>query len=112
MELREDVRKDVERRNAISSHGNRWRFEYQAIDDDRFEVARGSGFSTGRSALVVFERVGPRINVNGDGIDVDLTAVAGLSAAGECRYFVGEAEYRGWEVRKMALDLLFFEEEE
>ena len=38
--------------------------------------------------------------------------VVGLTPSGECRYFVGEAEYPGWEIRKMALEALFFEAEE
>ena len=54
----------------------------------------------------------PRINVAGDGVDLDFTIVVGLNNAGECRYFVGEAEYPGWEIRKMALEALFFEVEE
>ena len=28
------------------------------------------------------------------------------------RYFVGEHEYLGWEIRKLALDTLFFEQDE
>lgn len=111
--LQEGAAKDVERRNAISEEPQRWRFEVHADESDRFEVIRtGSRFSTGRSAVVIFERVGPRINISGDGIDVDFTVVVALNPAGECRYFVGEAEYPGWEVRKMALDALFFEAEE
>lgn len=34
------------------------------------------------------------------------------NAAGECRYFVGEHEFLGWEVRKLALEPLFFGDDE
>jgi hypothetical protein len=108
--LLDGVRGDVERRNALLQGAESWQFELLADDEGRFEVSRtGPGSFSSRSAVVVFERVGPRINIAGDGVEVDLVAVVGLSAAGECRYFVGEAEYLGWEVRKMALDVLFFE---
>jgi len=111
--LQETVAKDVERRNALAGAAQIWRFELHSEDEDRFEVSRtGARFSTARSAVVAFERVGPRINVSGDGVDLDFTIVVGLNNAGECRYFVGEAEYPGWEIRKMALEALFFEVEE
>ena len=40
-----------------------------------------------------------------------VTAQAGCSSElmFKCRYYIGEAEYLGWEVRKQALDLLFFD---
>ena len=111
--LQAAVAKDVERRNALADAAQRWQFELHHEDDDRFEVTRtGARFSTARSAVVTFERVGPRINVSGDGVEVDFTIVVGLNPTGECRYFVGEAEFPGWEVRKMALDGLFFEAED
>ena len=62
--------------------------------------------------MVTFEREGQRINIAGDGVDVRLTAMVGINPPGECRYFVGELEYLGWEVRKQALDQLFFEDSE
>src|SRR5690349_25171042 len=90
--LQETVAKDLERRNALADAAEHWRFELHGESEDRFEVSRtGARFSTARSAVVAFERVGSRINVAGDGVDVDFTIVVGLSNAGECRYFVGEA---------------------
>ena len=85
-----------------------WRFEFHA-DDDGFEVVRIAG-SSKDGAAVTFELEGPRINIAGDGVDVRMTAMVGINPAGECRYFVGELEYLGWEVRKQALDQLFFED--
>ena len=111
--LQETVAKDVDRRNTLAEAEGRWRFELHAVESDRFEVTRtGARFTTGRSAVVMFERVGPRINVSGDGVDVDFTIIVGLNPAGECRYYVGEAEYPGWELRRWALEALFFEAQE
>ena len=107
--LLDGARADVERRNGANfGRKDGWRFEFHQ-DGELFEVTRTGG---SRGAVVTFEREGPRININGDGIDVMITAVVGINAAGDCRYYVGEAEYLAWEVRKLALDLLFFEEEE
>ncbi len=107
--LQEGARKDVERRNGAGfGRTDHWKFVLH-VDDDSFEVTRTAGRA---AAFVTFEREGPRINIHGDGVDVQLTAIVGINAAGECRYFIGEGEYLGWEVRKMALDLLFFEEPE
>jgi hypothetical protein len=106
--LMDGARADVERRNGAGfGRHDKWRFEFHQ-DGEVFEVTRVGS----RGAVVTFEREGPRININGDGIDVMMTAVVGINAAGDCRYYVGEAEYLGWEVRKLALDLLFFEDHE
>jgi hypothetical protein len=45
-----------------------------------------------------------------DDVDVDFTAVLTLDPAGQCRFVVGEALYAEWEIRRMALELLFFDE--
>jgi hypothetical protein len=107
--LLDGARADVDRRNGANfgRHDN-WRFEFHQ-DGELFEVSRSGG---ARAAVVTFEREGPRININGDGIDVMITAVVGINSAGDCRYYVGEAEYLGWEVRRLALDQLFFEDAE
>ena len=39
-----------------------------------------------------------------------MTAVVGINANGDCRYYIGEGEFLAWEVRKQALDQLFFED--
>jgi hypothetical protein len=110
--LLEGARKDVDRRNASGfGRNDGWRFEVHAEDEDRFEVSRVAG-SSKASAFVTFERDGPRINISGDGVDVELFAIVSINPAGACRYFVGEHEYLGWEIRKLALDTLFFERDE
>jgi hypothetical protein len=110
--LLEGAQKDVDRRNAAGfGRTDGWKFELHVDDDDNFEVTRIAGGSKS-SAFVTFERVGPRINITGDGVDVELFAVASINPNGECRYYVAEHEYLGWEVRKLALDTLFFERDE
>lgn len=108
------VRRDVERRNALTDRHDQFRFQV-AEDDDGFEVTRTIGTPSDPpdvDAAVTFELAGPRINVRGDHVDVDFTAIVGINPSGVCRFFVAEAEYAEWEVRKLALDQLFFEEVE
>src|SRR5687767_3424155 len=75
--LRAGVKQDVERRNALVSTDDRSRFEFSE-DSEAFDVTRleGARFADPRiTALVRFERAGPRINVHGEDVDVDFTAV-------------------------------------
>ena len=109
--LQDGAKADVERRNAAASgRSDDWRFEFHD-GDDGFEVVRIAA-SSKDGAAVTFAREGPRINIDGDGVDVRIIAVVGINPSGDCRYFVGELEYLGWEVRKQALDQLFFEDVE
>ena len=111
--LRVGVQQDVERRNALAALDGE-RFEFSE-DGESFDVARleGSRFSEQRiAALVRFARVGRRINVHGEDVDVDFTAILTLDQAGQCRFVVGEALYTDWEIRRMALEMLFFDEPE
>jgi len=107
--LQDGAKVDVERRNlAASGRSDTWRFEFHD-GDEGFEVVRIAA-SSKDGAAVTFALDGPRINIDGDGVDLRITAVVGINPAGECRYFVGELEFLGWEIRKQALDLLFFED--
>jgi hypothetical protein len=111
--LRARVRDDVQRRNGLLGRNDGWRFEFES-EDDAFEVARVSGSLVDPkvSAVVTFELTGRRIQIHSEDIDVDVTAVVMLDVAGACRFVVGEAFYSDWEIRRMALELLFFEEAE
>ena len=109
--LRTQVREDVQRRNGLLGRSDEWRFEFES-EDDAFEVARvtGSLVDPKVSAVVTFERAGRRILIHSEDIDVDLTAIVTLDVSGACRFVVGEAIYSDWEIRRMALEQLFFEE--
>jgi hypothetical protein len=108
--LQTRVEEDVRRRNSLLGRADGWTFEFYA-EDDAFEVSRL--VTPGKvGAVVQFERAGRRIHVTGEDIDVDLTAIVPLDHTGVCRFVVGEAVYSDWEIRRMALELLFFEETE
>jgi len=115
--LRTGVREDVQRRNGLFNRHDGWKFEFHE-DGDEFEVLRvvapgftgSSGSAVVVSAVVRFERAGRRIQVLGEGIDIQFTAVVTLDVAGLCLFVVSEAMYSEWEVRRMALEQLFFEE--
>ncbi len=116
--LQTGVKEDVRRRNGLGLLGrdDGWTFEFH-VDGEEFEVSRVEASGVTESidstlALVRFERAGRRIHVHGDGVDVEFTAVVSLDVAGVCRLVVGEAMYSEWEIRRMALEQLFFEEEE
>ncbi len=112
--LSRSVKVDVERRTRLSGRNESWKFEVED-GDGQFEVLRGvaSTFSSSKiAALVRFEREGRRIHVHGEDVDVDFTAVVTLDTAGVCRFVVGEVMYSEWEIRRMALEQLFFEEPE
>jgi hypothetical protein len=109
--LRTQVREDVQRRNGLLGRTDGWRYECET-EDDAFEVSRvtGSLVDPKTSAVVTFERTGQRIQIHSEDIDVDFTAIVTLDVGGVCRFVVGEAIYSDWEIRRMALELLFFEE--
>lgn len=109
--LRAGVKKDVQRRNGVLSRRDGWRFEFYD-DGSLFEVSRSvTSRAAGPGAAVVrFERAGRRIQIVGDEVDVDVTAIVSLDGAGVCRFVVGEAMYSEWELRRMALEHLFFED--
>jgi hypothetical protein len=112
--LKKRVREDVQRRNGMLGRNDGWKFEFHE-DGDQFEasrVAAAAGRGATGSAVVQFARAGRRIHVQGDGIDLDFSAVVTLDATGVCRFVVGEAFYSDWEIRRMALEQLFFDEDD
>jgi hypothetical protein len=112
-ELQAGVEEDVQRRNGLPDRDDGWEFELRD-DEDGFEVARlvKGAAEPGVDAVVRFQLAGRRIQISGDGVELDITAVVVLDAAGVCRFVVGEAIYASWEIRRMALELLFFEQPE
>ena len=117
-QLRTRVRADVQHRNGVLNRDDQWRFEFHD-EGDEFEVTRliSSGIgaqASGRppqvTASVKFVREGRRIHVQGGDVDVEFVAIVTLDATGQCRFAVGEAYYADWEIRRMALEQLFFEE--
>jgi hypothetical protein len=107
--LRTRVEEDVRRRNSLLDRADGWKFEFYAEDDGTFEVTRLVAREK-VGAAVQFERTGRRIHITGEDIDVDFSAIVTLDTTGSCRFVVGEAMYSDWELRRMALEQLFFEE--
>jgi hypothetical protein len=112
-DLEAGVKEDVQRRNALPDRDDGWAFEFHD-DEEGYEVSRvSSRFNPPRvEATVRFDLAGRRIQVRGDELDLDITALVILDSAGLCRFVVGEAMYASWEIRRMALEQLFFEEPE
>jgi len=111
--LRTRVREDVDKRNGLFERQDRWKFEFYDEDEAEFEVLRHvplRGTETTVQGVVTFVREGSRIRVRGEDVDVEFVAVVTLDVSGACRFLVGEAVYSDWEIRRMALELLFFEE--
>ena len=118
-QLRTRIRADVQHRNGVFNHEDQWRFEFHG-DGDEFEVVRlvssGTAQPAGRhapprvTASVRFVRNGRRIHVQGEDVDVEFVAVVTLDATGQCLFAVGEVFYADWQIRRMALEQLFFEE--
>jgi len=106
--LQTRIKEDIRRRNGLFTRKDGWKFEFNGEDADTFEVSRLDGSKI--AAVVQFERVGQHINVHGEDVDVDFTALVTVDTSGQCRFIVGEAIYADWELRRMALELLFFEE--
>ena len=48
--------------------------------------------------------------IHSEDVDVAITAILTLDPTGQCRFVIGEALYAEWEVRRLALELLFFDE--
>ena len=110
--LQAGVVQDVRRRNGLLGRNDGLTFEVYE-DTGEFEVTRVvAPGSRGSDAAVKFQHAGRRIHVHSEDVDVDFTAVVALDTTGVCRFVVGEAIYSEWEIRRMALEHLFFEEEE
>jgi hypothetical protein len=111
--LRTRVREDVQKRNGLFDRATHLKFEFYDEDEGEFEVTRhvpSRGTDTKVTGVVTFALEGSRIHVSGEDVDVDFVAVVTLDPTGACRFVVGEAVYSDWEIRRMALELLFFEE--
>jgi hypothetical protein len=113
--LKAGVKNDVQRRNSLPGRNARVAFEFFEDEDGQFEVTRAVGSASGSGRIegvVRFQRRGRRIEVSGEDIDVLLTGVMTLDPEGHCRVVVGEAMYAEWEFRRMALEQLFFLDDE
>ena len=110
-QLLDGVKRDVQRRRDLEDQDDGREFEF-AEDGDSFEVSRlvpATFRGHEVDAVVKFEREGRRIHIHGAEVEVDFTVVVALDVTGVCRFLVGEAMYSEWEIRRMALEQLFFD---
>jgi hypothetical protein len=102
--LMQSMRHDVEIRNELHPDGDERLFKL-VEHDDSFSV-----FPTGRAGIDVV-RIDLRpthIGISHDNGSIDLLVTPRLSAAGACIFEVDGAELEEWQLRRKALESLFF----
>jgi hypothetical protein len=95
-----DARKEIAQRN-----GEVLTFDASPIGD-RLLVTRIEGTKT--TAKVEFALSGGVISISGDAVNIKATP--GLNTTGECRLTVNATEFELWQIRRMALEAIFFDE--
>ena len=101
--LREQVQKDVEIRNELMGR-HQPRCSVQSWNQD-FAVLYGDG---GGTRSVVFFLGKNSIQIKGGSMTLLFEATLTLNDAGECKLMVDGKELELWQVRKRALENLFF----
>lgn len=103
-ELRNGVKQDVAKRNELRQEGERVRFEMGAESGKGFSVFREG--PTGTEAMdFFFENTEIRV---ADPNNVLFRMTVTVSNDGRCKFVVDGKELEQWQVRKMALEKLFF----
>jgi hypothetical protein len=114
-ELFEGVKRDVEAVNLACKLGPDSCFIVDPADADKFMIRRGESIEQ----VVTFRFGGDAISVKDEAAKNKFTIKLTVSASGRCKLRVGQAERAGqlekfgpeleqWQVRKMALEGLFF----
>jgi|SRR6267154_3163491 len=102
-QLREQVSSDVEIRKTV---GATYRFSFDKRDTNCFSVM-ATNPATQHSEEVTFTLRGSHIVVIAR--DKEIKASSTINNEGECMLKIDGSEYTLWQVRKMALEKLFFE---
>jgi hypothetical protein len=102
-QLKLDIKNDIATRNSLREE--KQNFEFKSVES-------GNALTVIRQGLMPETKVTFSINrgqlfVTQDGKDV-LTAVVTLNDEGECLFVVKNKEREAWQVRKMALEGIFF----
>jgi hypothetical protein len=109
-ELREGVTQDVEKRNTCKQPDNPNKWTVGAASDRAFSVFREENKFHPKFASVDFLLSDKGITVVGSGKnDSKFTAITSLNNEGRCIFKVGKAELEQWQVRRMALEAIFFD---
>ncbi len=102
--LKLEVKADVDSRNATRPLGVMWAFNTTPAEDS-ITVFLSGARSPGS---VIFEQTELGISVRDGSDKIIFEATLTLNNYGECRLRINDGEYEMWQVRKMALEDLFF----
>ncbi|MGO9272127.1 MAG: hypothetical protein ACLQOO_18000 [Terriglobia bacterium] len=105
-DLKLQVKKDIDIRNALLPKGSGYGFEMVVSSGDRFVVLIHLGPK--RMQTVEFTLADTGISV-GNGTKLMFDATLTLDDEGECVPKINGREYQFWQMRKMALQDLFHE---
>lgn len=103
-ELRNEVLEDIKKRNDARKEGERVRFDFGGDSGKGFSVFREGASGT---ACIDFTISDEGINV-ANAEQVMFTATITLNDQGRCLFMIGGKELEKWQVRRMALEGLFF----
>lgn len=95
-----EAKKNVETFNDATQL--KWEF---AAQNEIFSIVRRESSGV---VGVRFMLIDPEIEIEGQGVDVRLTATLTLNDAGECRLRVGKEELDRWQLLRRALEPLLF----
>lgn len=103
--LRQQVKRDVEIRQGLRTEHVHYGFQFISTSTNSFSVmVEGNKVHD----TVWFERKENEIAVHGEEGIPSFSGTLTLNADGECRVKVEDSEYELWQIRKMALERLFF----
>jgi hypothetical protein len=102
--LRNEVKEDVKKRNDLRKEGERVRFEFGAESAKGFSVFR-EGLSGPTCIDFAISETEMSVAMRDQ---VILSATATVNDEGRCMFVVKGKELENWQVRKLALEELFF----
>lgn len=103
--LRNEVKADIEQRNALRPEQAHYGFKFVQSDMAIFSVVR-EGNQIGR--VVRFVLKGDTIIAETHDEEI-FSAMLTLNDVGECRFKINGDERESWQLRKLALEPMFFE---
>lgn len=106
-QLKSDVHEDVTQRNSIRVDGRDHFYEWQMAEShNNFRVIREGGDTFDRRAIGFYLEQG-KITVK-DQQHVMFSVTVTLNDQGECKFKIGEEEKESWQIRKKALEDVFY----
>jgi hypothetical protein len=106
--LKAQVKQDIDDRNALRNLSDA-RFKFQGVDDNGQMFMVYIDVHGAQGKTVIFALTTGALEVRDKNHKPTITASVTLNNDGECRLKVAGEELELWQVRKMALESLFFE---